>query len=191
MKILNASLVCREDYLEVFETLHFLPGVVCVRFESMAQKMEDKVVHELYKMQSFFWLCASVHKMLPFQTSAAEPSEELVARSAFLFAATCCGVQRLNSRKKQLVFPCRDLGGEVGFTVLVDQSSSTSLRQWLTVLGNVYLDQSRVSFFSSEPQNLILFSSSRDCTVQHTVQSWFCNYWFKYFFLESLKLHVK
>lgn len=73
----------------------------------------------MYNMQSFSWLCASVHKMLPFHMSAAEPFEELVARSTFLFAPTCSGIQSLNSWRKQLVFPYSDLSGDVGFTVLV------------------------------------------------------------------------
>lgn len=55
----------------------------------MLQTVEDKVAHELYKMPSFFWLCASGHKMLLFHISAVEPVEEVgIARSAFLFAAT-------------------------------------------------------------------------------------------------------
>lgn len=92
-----------------------------------------------------------MHKILSSYMSAAEPFEELVARSTFLFAVTFSGIQSVNSWKKQLVFLYRDVSRVVSFAVLDDQNSSTSLSQWLAVLGNMYLDQSRLSFFSSEP----------------------------------------
>lgn len=79
------------------------------------------VVHELYKMKSFFCLCASVHSTLPFHTSAAEPLQELVAaRSTFLFAALSSGMPRLNSGRKQFVFSGKQVLSDVGFTVLGD-----------------------------------------------------------------------
>lgn len=118
--------------------------------------MEDKVVHELYKMLSFFWLCASGHRKYIWKY--------IYSRACWgvwdcqvnfpVCAAAWSGIRSQDSWRKQCVFPYGDLGGDVSFPVLDDQSSSASLGQWLSFM---CLDQPRLSFFSSEPWN---FSNS-------------------------------
>lgn len=123
-KYLNAFYLCRENWVEIFGTLHFLPALVCVWLLSMTWKVEDKaVVLELYNMHSLSCLFCLVIVLLSTAPFLLFLPQQMLFRSLLCqagFPVLCCllGDRSLNSWKKWLKITYRNLSRSVSFVMV-------------------------------------------------------------------------